>query len=56
MDVLGLGNTTDTIPEDIAFLPGWHVDTNLCFEGLRLVGIAVNGRCERGVILIPPRA
>ncbi|HEY6697921.1 MAG TPA: carboxylesterase family protein, partial [Acidimicrobiales bacterium] len=54
MYMLGLGHTMDTIPEDIAFLPGWHVHTNLCFEGLRLVGIAVNGRCERGTILIPP--
>jgi LPXTG-motif cell wall-anchored protein len=54
MYMLGLGHTMDTIPEDIAWLPGWHVHTNLCFEGLRLVGIAVNGRCERGVILIPP--
>jgi LPXTG-motif cell wall-anchored protein len=54
MYMLGLGNTMDTIPEDIAWLPGWHVHTNLCFEGLRLVGIAVDGRCERGVILIPP--
>jgi LPXTG-motif cell wall-anchored protein len=54
MYMLGLGHTMDTIPEDIAWLPGWHVHTNLCFEGLRLVGIAVNGRCERGAILIPP--
>jgi hypothetical protein len=54
MYMLGLGHTMDTIPEDISWLPGWHVHTNLCFEGLRLVGIAVDGRCERGVILIPP--
>jgi hypothetical protein len=54
MYMLGLGHTMNTIPEDIAFLPGWHVHTNLCFGGLRLVGIAVNGRCERGTILIPP--
>jgi predicted esterase len=54
MYMLGLGHTMDTIPEDIAWLPGWHVHTNLCFEGLRLVGIAVDGRCERGTILIPP--
>ncbi len=54
MYMLGLGHTMDTIPEDIAFLPGWHVHTNLCFEGLRLVGIAVGGRCEWGAIPIPP--
>ena len=54
MYMLGLGRTMDTIPEDVAWLPGWHVHTNLCFEGLRLVGIAVDGRCERGTILIPP--
>ncbi|HKA85785.1 MAG TPA: neocarzinostatin apoprotein domain-containing protein [Acidimicrobiales bacterium] len=54
MYMLGLGHTMDTIPEDIAWLPGWHVHTNLCFEGLRLVGIAVDGRCERGAILVPP--
>jgi hypothetical protein len=54
MYMLGLGYTMDSIPEDIAWLPGWHVHTNLCFEGLRLVGIAVNGVCERGAILIPP--
>ena len=54
MYMRGLGYTMDPIPEDIAWLPGWHVHTNLCFEGLRLVGIAVDGRCERGTILIPP--
>src|ERR671910_1542079 len=54
MYMLGLGYTMANIPEDIAWLPGWHVHENLCFEGLRLVGIAVDGVCERGEILIPP--
>ncbi len=54
MYMLGLGYTMANIPEDIAWLPGWHVHENLCFEGLRLVGIAVDGVCERGAILIPP--
>jgi acetyl esterase/lipase len=54
MYMLGLGYTMANIPEDIAWLPGWHVHENLCFDGLRLVGIAVDGVCERGAILIPP--
>ncbi|MGH9113417.1 MAG: neocarzinostatin apoprotein domain-containing protein, partial [Acidimicrobiales bacterium] len=54
MYMLGLGYNMANIPEDIAWLPGWHVHENLCFEGLRLVGIAVDGVCERGFILIPP--
>ena len=45
-----LGN----IPADIAWLPGWHIHDNLCFVGYELVGVTVNGRCERGSVLPTP--
>jgi hypothetical protein len=35
-----------------ASLPATFAGIGLCFEGLRLVGIAINSRCERGAILI----
>jgi LPXTG-motif cell wall-anchored protein len=42
------------IPADIAWLPGWHIHDNLCFVGYELVGVTVNGRCERGSVLPTP--
>ncbi|HZA74834.1 MAG TPA: alpha/beta hydrolase [Acidimicrobiales bacterium] len=44
----------ENIPDDIAWLPGWHVHDNICWDGSRLVGIAVDGECERGFLLVTP--
>jgi hypothetical protein len=55
MYMLGLGRTLDTIPPEIAWLPGWHIHDNLCFDsGLRLVGLAINGVCEQGFLVPTP--
>ncbi len=55
MYMLGLGADLDHLPPDSAFLPGWHIHTNLCFDNnFRLVGVTVNGACERGHILPTP--
>jgi hypothetical protein len=56
MYMLPAGTTMETIPEELAWLPGWHVHDNLCFEGLRVVDIIEEGEtgCERGTLLITP--
>ena len=48
MYMLPPGYNLGNIPADIGWLPGWHVHENLCFEnGFELVGVTVNGKCER---------
>jgi acetyl esterase/lipase len=55
MYMLGLGADLNHLPADSAFLPGWHVHTNLCFDNsFRLVGVTVNGVCERGHLTPTP--
>jgi hypothetical protein len=55
MYMLSPGYTLANIPADIAWLPGWHVHDNLCFEnGFELVGLAVDGVCARGTLIITP--
>jgi acetyl esterase/lipase len=55
MYMLTPGVTLSTIPPDIAWFPGWHVHDNLCFDGsFRVVGLAVNGVCERGSLIVTP--
>ena len=55
MYMLTPGVTLSTIPPDIAWLPGWHVHDNLCFDGgFRVIGLAVNGVCERGSLIVTP--
>ncbi len=55
MYMLPPGFTLTNIPAEIAWLPGWHVHENLCFEnGFDLVGVTVNGRCERGNVIVTP--
>jgi LPXTG-motif cell wall-anchored protein len=47
----------DSVPEDLAWLPDWHVHDNLCAEGFppRLVGLTdENGQCTRGYKLTTP--
>jgi hypothetical protein len=54
MYMLSLGYSLSNIPADIAWLPGWHIHDNLCFVGFELVGVTVNGVCERGSVLPTP--
>jgi len=55
MYMLGIGADLNHLPADSAFLPGWHVHTNLCFDNnFHLVGVTVNGVCERGHFLPTP--
>jgi hypothetical protein len=46
------GQTMADIPEEFAFLPGWHDHQNLCFDGTRFAGFATNGVCSVGQLLI----
>jgi len=55
MYMLTPGVTLSAIPPDIAWFPGWHVHDNLCFDGnFRVIGLAVNGVCERGTLVVTP--
>lgn len=55
MFILSLGHDMTNIPEDVAWLPGWHEHRNLCFDdSFRIVGLAVDGVCERGFLYVPP--
>jgi hypothetical protein len=41
--------TLETIPADIAWLPGWHVHPELCnTDDIRFTGFASNGTCPSG--------
>ncbi len=55
MYMLSTAYNLGNIPADIAWLPGWHIHENLCFDnGYELVGVTVNGVCERGYVLPTP--
>ncbi|HKE76767.1 MAG TPA: neocarzinostatin apoprotein domain-containing protein [Acidimicrobiales bacterium] len=56
MYMLAPGVTLDTVPANIAWLPGWHVHKNLCFDGsFRVVGLTdENGNCAKGSNFITP--
>lgn len=55
MYMLPWGYDLTNIPDDIAWLPGWHVHDNLCFDANgRIVGIAENGVCETGFLVVTP--
>lgn len=55
MFMLPVGYNLSNIPADIAWLPDWHVHENLCFDdNFRIVGLTVDGVCERGFNYITP--
>ncbi|HEX6420651.1 MAG TPA: hypothetical protein VFZ77_19270 [Acidimicrobiales bacterium] len=55
MYMLPWGYDLTNIPDDIAWLPGWHVHDNLCFDANgRIVGIAEGGVCETGFLVVTP--
>jgi hypothetical protein len=47
------GSTMADIPPDVAWLPGWHEHTDVCFgDDNKFAGLATNGVCSRGHLLI----
>jgi acetyl esterase/lipase len=55
MYMLPTGYDLTNIPEDIAWLPDWHVHRNLCFDSnFRIVGLTVDGVCEVGFNFVTP--
>jgi hypothetical protein len=52
--ILELGKTMADVPPIAGELTTWHSHTNLCWEGHRLVGTLVNGKCTRGVLMVTP--
>jgi dienelactone hydrolase len=56
MYMLSPGVTLDTIPQNIRWLPGWHVHKNLCFDGsFHVVGLTdEDGHCAKGTNFVTP--
>jgi hypothetical protein len=54
MYILSLGETMANVPDIAGTLTTWHDHTNLCWEGLHVVGTAVNGVCAQGVLTVTP--
>jgi hypothetical protein len=58
MPILSTGSTMDDVAEEWAYLRGWHIYDNLCFNSsLEVVAIAdEDGRCPKGSMLVvtPP--
>lgn len=58
MYILGANHVgVDSVPEELKYLPDWHVHENLCAEGFppRLVGLTdAQGNCVRGYKLVTP--
>jgi hypothetical protein len=54
MYILSLGKTMADVPDIAGDLTTWHDHTNLCWDGLKVVGTTVNGVCARGVLILTP--
>ena len=54
MYILNTGKTMANVPALAGPLTTWHDHQNLCFSGTQLVGIAVDGKCARGVLTPTP--
>jgi hypothetical protein len=54
MYILSLGETMANVPDIAGELTTWHDHTNLCWEGLKVVGTAVNGVCAQGSLIVTP--
>ena len=48
MYILSNGKTMADIPEIAGAFTTWHDHQNLCWEGLQVVGLLINGTCTRG--------
>ncbi len=48
MYILNNGKTMADVPEIAGAFTTWHDHQNLCWEGLQVVGLLVNGTCTRG--------
>jgi hypothetical protein len=56
MYILSVGKTMDDVPDIAGELTTFHDHTNLCFSGTRVVGLAEDGECPQGSVLLvtPP--
>ena len=54
MYILSPGRTMQNVPYIAGELTTFHDHNNLCFEGGVVVGLARNGVCEDGVLLVTP--
>ncbi len=54
MYILNTGKTMANVPALAGPLTTWHDHQNLCFSGTQLVGIAVDGKCAKGVLTPTP--
>ena len=49
-----LGKTMADVPDIAGELTTWHDHQNLCWDGSRVVGLAVNGVCAQGTLIVTP--
>ena len=54
MYILSPGKTMADVPDIAGELTTWHDHQNLCWEGLRVVAVTVNGACPRGTFRPTP--
>ncbi len=54
MYILNNGKTMADVPEIAGTFTTWHDHQNLCWEGLQVVGLLVNGVCTRGTFRATP--
>ena len=54
MYILNTGKTMVNVPALAGPLTTWHDHQNLGFSGTQLVGIAVDGKCAKGVLTPTP--
>ena len=54
MYILNNGKTMNDVPEIAGTFTTWHDHQNLCWEGLQVVGLLINGTCTRGTFRPTP--
>jgi hypothetical protein len=54
MYILSVGKTMDDVPDIAGSLTTWHKHDDLCFVGTEVVGLAQDGKCDRGLLLVTP--
>jgi hypothetical protein len=54
MYILSLGRTMADVPDIAGELTTWHDHQDLCWVGGTVVGLAVNGVCARGTLIVTP--
>jgi hypothetical protein len=54
MYILSVGKTMDDVPDIAGSLTTFHKHDDLCFSGTRVIGLAQDGHCASGILLITP--